>query len=75
MDASRKRNFVVMGFVVLWQDHTFVMKCILNVLCLLSHLNLGIGFSAELLSLLPKSRNTENYGNTHESMLIVMLYY
>ena len=22
---------------VLWQDHTFVMKCILNALCLLKH--------------------------------------
>ena len=35
--ALRKRNFVVMGFVmkVLWQDHTFVMKCTLNALCLM----------------------------------------
>ena len=35
--ALKKSNFVVMGFVtkVLWQDHTFVMKCTLNVLCLL----------------------------------------
>ncbi len=32
--ALRKRNFVVKGFVmkVLWQDHTFVMKCTLNAL-------------------------------------------
>ncbi len=36
--ALRKRNFVVMEFVmkVLWQDHTFVLKCKLNALCLLS---------------------------------------
>ena len=36
--ALRKRNFVVMGFVmkVLWQDRTFVMKCTLNGLCLIS---------------------------------------
>ncbi len=35
--ALRKRNLVVMGFVmkVLWQDHTFVMKCTLNALCLI----------------------------------------
>ena len=40
--ALRKRNFVAMGFVmkVLWQDHTFVMKCTLNALCLLSILNI-----------------------------------
>ena len=38
--ALRKRNFVVMGFVmkVLWQHHTFVMKCTLNALCLLMHM-------------------------------------
>ncbi len=35
--ALRKRNCVAMGFVkkVLWRDHTFVMKCTLNALCLL----------------------------------------
>ena len=35
--ALKKRNFVVMGFVikVLWQDHTFVTKCTLNALCLI----------------------------------------
>ena len=35
--ALRKRNFVAMGFAmkVLWQDHTFVMKCTLNALCLI----------------------------------------
>ncbi len=33
----RKCNFVVMGFgtKLLWQYHTFVMKCTLNALCLL----------------------------------------
>ena len=32
--ALRKRFFILMGFVmkVLWQDHTFVMKCSLNAL-------------------------------------------
>ena len=36
--ALRNRNLFAMGFVmkVLWQDHTFVMKCTLNALCLLS---------------------------------------
>ncbi len=35
----RKRNFVVMGFVmkVLWQYHTFVMKHTLNALLYLSY--------------------------------------
>ena len=42
--ALRKGNFVVMGFVmkVLWQDHTFVMKCTLNALCLLAIYNTSI---------------------------------
>ena len=33
----RKRNFVVMGFLIkaLWQDYTYVPKCTLNALCLL----------------------------------------
>ncbi len=44
--ALRKRNFVVMGFVMklLWQDHTFVMKCTLNALCLMGLYQVGSAF-------------------------------